>query len=62
MLGLQPPVLLVTGDSDDLCSVPHLQKVCMSMKSADIRLVVMKVILHTSGAPTPKMHLFHSAA
>ena len=45
LLGLQAPVLLVTGDTDDLCHLPHLQKVCTDMKSADTRLVVIKVTI-----------------
>jgi len=43
LLLVQPPVLFVTGDADDLCSVPHLRRVCKEMQSADIRFVVMKV-------------------
>ena len=43
LLLLQPSVLFVTGDADDLCSVPHLRRVCKEMQSSDIRFVVMKV-------------------
>ena len=46
LLELEPPVLLVAGDSDELCKLSHLQEVCMQMKSSDTRLVVIKVIDH----------------
>ena len=46
LLLLQPAVLFVTGDSDDLCNLSHLRQVCKEMQSYDVRFVVMKVIGH----------------
>ena len=51
LLALQPPVLFISGSSDDLCSLVHLRQVCGQMQSSDIRFVVMKVseLLVSSG-------------
>lgn len=43
LLALQPPVLFISGSSDDLCNLTHLRQICVEMQSSDIRFVVMKV-------------------
>lgn len=43
LLALQPPVLFISGSSDDLCNLVHLRQVCSQMQSSDIRFVVTKV-------------------
>lgn len=56
LLLLQPPVLFVSGDADDLCSVPHLRRVCKEMQSSDIRFVVMKGADATLKPPQARSH------
>ncbi|KAL0033064.1 hypothetical protein WJX79_000781 [Trebouxia sp. C0005] len=62
LLLLQPPVLFVTGDADDLCSVPHLRRACKQMQSADIRFVVMKGADATLKPPQARSHNPHQPA
>ncbi|KAL0025699.1 hypothetical protein WJX77_005331 [Trebouxia sp. C0004] len=56
LLLLQTPVLFVTGDADDMCSMPHLRRVCKEMQSSDIRFVVMKAADATLKPPQARSH------
>lgn len=56
LLLLQPAVLFVTGDADDLCNLSHLRQVCKDMQSSDIRFVVMKGADATLKPPQARSH------